>query len=1075
MKIFYFEDNPGDVRLIREQLKEGFQANIKFGSSKTLKNGIKKLEKDQSDVILLDLNLIDSQNEATFDHVHEKFPDIPIVIVSGNRNEETALNLVDKGAQDYIVKGGPSSESLYRIINYSIERKENEKKINYLNSILKIIRNVNLIITREKDKTNLLEKIGNKLIDIQGSIFCWIAIYNDQKELELFTFKGCDNVRNRIDDFNQNLEDGNYPECIKKLIANNSIMVIKSPEEDCQDCPFVKLYSDQSRIIAKIEHDNKIYGLISVSVPEHYTDYKEVLELYKEVAGDIAYGLKNLETQKKRKLAEQALKKSEEQHKLAQKVAHIGHWELNPEIGIPTWSEEVFNIFGINPSDGEPTIDEHKKHIHPDDWPILKNAITKAIQDGSPYENTSRILYPDNKIKWMHSICTTVKDEKGKVTKLFGTAQDITKQKKIEEKLTESKARYQALFERSLDMVYIHDFEGHFLDANSAALNTLGYTKDDILSLNFNDLLTDKNQLTLANKTIKDIIKNGTQEEVTQFELQAKNGQNIWVETKSSLIFRKGEPYAIQGVARDITKRKKTFEALQKSESEYRTLFNSIRDSILVTDTKRNITDCNIAFTKLFGYKKDEILGKKTIYVYASEDEFKELGNTLQNHYGEKPFIKTVHYKKKSGQIFPGETGVYYLKNEEDEVTGFIGLIRDIAERVKTKKERKRLEKELHQTQKMESIGRLAGAIAHDMNNLISPIIGYSQMLQRIFEEETKPRKYVNSIYRAGNSAKNLVGQLLAFSRKQKIKMELLNLNEILIEFKKLLRKTIREDIEIIYNLHKDPTLINADKGQIEQVIMNLGVNAQDAMSDGGRLIFETRITELDERYITTHQNFEPGRYVVLNVSDTGCGMDDETEEKIFEPFFSTKGEQGTGMGLSTVYGIIKQHGGDINVYSELDHGTTFKIYLPDRSDFAYDEEKTQNKLVDLDDYKGTETILIAEDNANTREMAEEILTELGYNIIIAQDGNDALTKASNWLERIDLLLTDVIMPEMNGKDLYNKVLEKFPDLKVIYMSGYTDDVIDHHGITDENLNFIQKPFALDKLAKTVRNVLDEN
>ncbi len=397
-------------------------------------------------------------------------------------------------------------------------------------------------------------------------------------------------------------------------------------------------------------------------------------------------------------------------------------------------------------------------------------------------------------------------------------------------------------------------------------------------------------------------------------------------------------------------------------------------------------------------------------------------------------------------------------------------LQQEISDRKQAEEEKARLEGQYRQAQKVEAIGRLAGGVAHDLNNLLVPILGYGEMLVDDFSPEDARRESARQIVNAGFRARNLVRQLLAFSRKQALEYRTLDLNKIIGGFEKLLRRTIREDIGIKIILSPDIRTIRADIGQIEQVIMNLAVNAQDAMPQGGKLILETAMAELDEEYAASRPGVQPGSYVMLAVSDTGCGMDEETCEQIFDPFYSTKGEQGTGMGLATVYGIVKQHGGNIWVYSESGKGASFKVYLP-VSEETHIEKKTLKKAAE--DTHGSETILLVEDNEKVRGFIYTILKRMGYTVLKAENGAEALPVLASHAGQVNLLLTDVVMPGMSGKALFAKAAEKHPDLKVLYMSGYTGNVIVHRGVLDEGIAFIQKPFPVKALAAKVREVLD--
>ncbi len=358
----------------------------------------------------------------------------------------------------------------------------------------------------------------------------------------------------------------------------------------------------------------------------------------------------------------------------------------------------------------------------------------------------------------------------------------------------------------------------------------------------------------------------------------------------------------------------------------------------------------------------------------------------------------------------------------------------------------------------------------HTGGRLLS-ILGYAQMLFNDLDENDEHIESVEQIIQAGMRSRDIVRQLLAFSRKQALEFKPLNLNYIIARFEKLLRRTIREDIVIQIKLASYVPPVRGDIGQIEQVIMNLAVNAQDAMADGGTLTFSTHLTALDEENPGFEEKAVPGQYVLLSVDDTGCGIDAETRKKLFEPFFSTKGEYGTGLGLATVYGIVKQHEGYISVCSAPPNGATFNIYLPVSETTETPEE---SDTISPSDLNGTETVLIVEDNTPVREISREILKRHGYTVLVAENGKEAMSVLDEYKGRVDMILTDVVMPEMDGEKMSTEITGRNPDIKILYMSGYTDDVIAPRGVLDKGVNFIQKPFTLQDLAIKVRKVLDK-
>jgi signal transduction histidine kinase len=393
-------------------------------------------------------------------------------------------------------------------------------------------------------------------------------------------------------------------------------------------------------------------------------------------------------------------------------------------------------------------------------------------------------------------------------------------------------------------------------------------------------------------------------------------------------------------------------------------------------------------------------------------------------------------------------------------------------ERNRTEEEKKALQEQLRQAQKMEAIAQLAGGIAHDFNNLLTIIKGYSQLSLLGLEEDDPLRGNLNEMGKATDRASDLIRQLLAFSRRQILEVKVLDVNSIIRNLEKMLGRIFGEDIERTTLLAEDLGRIKADPGQMEQVIMNLAVNAKDAMPGGGKLILETANVLSDEEYVQTHIDIKPGSYVMLSISDTGTGMTPEVKERIFEPFFTTKERsKGTGLGLSTVYGIVKQSGGDIRVYSEPGKGTTFRIYFP-RVDEPLEEIKERVEPREIP--RGRETILLVEDDEKVRKLALQILERLGYKVLEASEGNEALAIYEKHRDLIHLMVTDVIMPKMNGREVTHRLMSFHPEMKALYMSGYADDVVLHHGILEKGMNYIQKPFTMEGLARKVREVLDK-
>jgi PAS domain S-box-containing protein len=515
------------------------------------------------------------------------------------------------------------------------------------------------------------------------------------------------------------------------------------------------------------------------------------------------------------------------------------------------------------------------------------------------------------------------------------------------------------------------------------------------------------------------------------------------------------------GIILDITEHKQAEQALREQEQRLRAIFESTRDAIYLKDTSLRYTQCNRATARMFDKEQEDIIGHTDAELFLVEhaNEIESIDRrVLAGQLERGTYRRTI---KGAERVF--DTSKAPVFDAAGNVVGLCGVSRDITEEVN-------LREQMRQAQKVEAIGRLAGGVAHDLNNLLSPIIGYGEMLLDDLNARDARRDAVKQIVHAGMRASDLVRQLLAFSRKQVLDFKAVDINGTIQGFEKLLRRTIREDIGIKTILSPNIRPVMADIGQIEQILMNLAVNAADAMPKGGHITIETDLVELDEAYTAARADVQPGLYLLLAFSDTGCGMDSETRERIFEPFFSTKGVHGTGLGLATVYGIVKQHGGNIRVFSEPDQGTTFKIYLPATLNELVEGAPVQKEGTD---FTGSETILLVEDNEQLREMAHVVLERKGYTVLGAENGEAALDLLATPARPLHLLLTDVVLPGMNGHELSQRVQERYPELKTLYMSGYNDDVIAHRGVLEQGVQFIQKPFSVQNLAAKVREVLE--
>lgn len=506
---------------------------------------------------------------------------------------------------------------------------------------------------------------------------------------------------------------------------------------------------------------------------------------------------------------------------------------------------------------------------------------------------------------------------------------------------------------------------------------------------------------------------------------------------------------------------------LRDAEKKYRSIFENAVEGIFQAAPDGRLLSANQSMARMLGFDSvEELLETITDFKaqsFVDPEQARELDRFLNEGKSVTGFHEQL-YRKDGSKIWVS----LHARPVFDENGQFImqeGIVEDITEKLS-------LETQLLQSQKMEAIGQLAGGVAHDFNNMLSIILGYGEMLFEELDSDHPHHDPLQEIIRAGIRAKDLTRQLLAFSRKQVLEVNPVDVNDVIVGFEKLMCRIIGEDIKLVLSLTSEPCRVMADTSQLEQVFMNLAVNARDAMPDGGTLMIETLLTNLDEAYTEKKPEVDPSEHVMISVRDTGCGMDSDTMEHIFDPFFTTKEkDKGTGLGLATSYGIVKQHNGSIGVYSELKKGTTFKISLPIHKGTIISKKKAIAEPANL---KGWETILLAEDNEKVRQLAVAILKGQGYEVISTNSGDAALAALDNHKGPVHMLLTDVIMPGMSGRELYERISARLPQIKALYMSGYTDDLIAYRGVLDEGIHFIQKPFSMQALAAKVRTVLDE-
>jgi PAS domain S-box-containing protein len=848
--------------------------------------------------------------------------------------------------------------------------------------------------------------------------------------------------------------------------------------------------------------ENRMLGVMAMFSREALAE--DTLDALASVADLISQGIE-------RKRAEEGLRESEERYRLLFESSPQPMWVYDLEtLAFLAVNESAVHHYGYSRED---FLAMTIKDIRPaEDIPALYDSVAKG-SEGVDKAGAWRHRKKDGTIIEVEitSHLLVFADRRAELI----LAHDITDRKQAEEALRESEARKRAILEASMDCIITMDRNGLVVDWNPAAEKTFGYTQEEVIGREMALLIIPQRFRDQHRQGLARYLATGKAKVIGQrLELSAKHrdGTEFPIELTITRIESKGAAM-FTGYLRDITDRKKAENRLSAQYTVTRALAesNTIEEgaprilqavceslgweygSLWTVDRGSNVLRCSQVWQNLGAESGDfESASRESVFAPGVG-----LPGTVWNDRQAvwvADVVEDTNFPRSSAAAKVGLHGACAFPIEfRSEILGVVeflsrsirepdpdllAMMVTIGSQIGQFIERKRVEdalgeseEQLRQSQKLEAIGQLAGGVAHDFNNLLTAINGYSALARRRIGEDHPISSYLEEISKAGDRAANLTRQLLAFGRKQLLQPLAINLNDILGDMIKLLKRLIGEDIQLVTKPGANLKQIKADPGQLEQVLVNLVVNARDAMRRGGTLTIETANIRLDGAYASKHVGVTPGEYVTLAISDTGIGMDHETQSHIFEPFFTTKEKgKGTGLGLSTVYGIVRQSGGNIWVYSELGKGTTFKVYLPQVED---DFSALVDSKAHVTMKRGSETVLLVEDEEMVRKLASELMEESGYVVLSASGGEEAINFATAHKDRIDLLITDVVMPKISGKEVAEQLKTIHPETKVLFMSGYTDEAIVHHGIVDSHIAFIQKPFSEHALAHKIREILD--
>ena len=950
--------------------------------------------------------------------LHPEMDDVPILVLTAKADEALRVKMLESGAQDYLSKPFSDEELLARVEGLAAYRRRLDDARVRLSAIV------------ESSEDAIIGK------DLEGIITSW-----NRAAQRLFGYTEAE--------------------------ALGKPMLMLFPAEQA---------SEERAILERIGHGERVdhFETVRIGKDGNPVDVSIVISPIKDPqrriigASTIARDI----TEKKR--AERLLRDSQIRLDLALQAAHMGVWSWDIVNDKRRFDEQVCRLLGIDPVAFTGTSEEFFRAIHPDDHETIKAALRRSVHEDAAYETEYRAVRSDGSVHYIAARGRVRRDATGRPMTINGVLWDITKLKRVEKELRESEERFRTIFEQAaVGVAQVDSRTGRFVRVNKKFCDIVGYSPEEMSDMRFQDI-THPDHVQPDTDKVARLLAGDIGPYSIEKRYIHKNGSTVWVTLTVSPLRAEGlDPTFHIGIVQDITERKRAEQALLESEENYRNLFENAPIGIFQTDSRGRALTVNSAMATILGlaspqeaveYYSD--LGGQLYLRPERRDQFLSLlrreGHVKDFEYEAQTADKRRVWLSMNARV---------RSHHKDGSLLIEGFTTDITERKKAEAERDLMENQFHEAQRLESVGRLAGGVAHDFNNMLSVIHGHAEMAMEEVDPAHPLYADLMEIDMAARRSTDLTRQLLAFARRQTIAPVVLDLNETVEGMLKMLRRLIGEDIDLAWLPGKNLWSVKVDPSQVDQILANLSVNARDAITGVGKVTMETGNVAFDEAYCADHPGFLPGEFVLLAVSDNGSGMDRETFEKLFEPFFTTKGVgKGTGLGLATVYGIVKQNSGFINVYTEPGRGATFKIYLPRHGESIGEHAKA--KAIESPGGKG-ETVLLVEDEAAILNMTVRMLERLGYTVLATGKPGEAVRIAEEHTGGIHLLMTDVVMPGMNGRDLAHTLLPLNPNMKCLFMSGYTANVIAHHGVLDEGVNFIQKPFSRQALAAKIREALE--
>jgi len=972
------------------------------------------------DIILSDYAMPHFTGLDALSILKESGLDIPFIIISGTIGEDVAVEAMLVGVHEYLMKGNLTrlAPAIEREIQNAASRRARQQAEEALR------RSEASLVNAQR-----IAHIGNWDWDIQNNQLFWSE--------EVYRIFGL--TKTQFDGTYESFLGGIHPE--DRQLVQSAVEAALSR---------IAPYNIEHRI-TRPNGDERIVCEIGEVTFDKSDKPVRLAGTVQEIT--------------ERKLAERIIKESEERYRIVAETASDVIITIDERGSILFVNQAAEKVLGYKP---EELIGSNVAIITPERFRVAHIAgIRRYLQTGE-----RRISWSGTELPALRRDGREIQieisfgeyRENGK--RLFtAVLRDITKRKRAEQLIVESEEKYRNIVETANEGILLTDVDGHVIFINRQMTEMLGYTVDEMLGRTIFDFIFEDDFSTTKCKIEQ---RRQGNPQTGEFRLRRKDGSEIiTLYNISPTKNQAGEIVGFLSMNTDITERKNADQSRRQAEANYRNLVESLPVIVYLAEPSPPFAPIYVSPNiNWFGYTTEEWFEKPDTWLSIIHDEDREHVLSTTADAMQRGLDTDLEYRiiSRDGTTHWLHDKGRFVSDDKGKRVGWQGVIIDITET-------KRLEEQLKQAQKLESVGRLAGGIAHDFNNMLTAINGYSELTLRTLEGDHPLRRNIEEIKKAGERSALLTHQLLAFSRQQVLQPVVLDLNEVVTDTAKMLERMIGEDVQLIIALEPETGLVNVDPGQLSQIIMNLAVNARDAMPQGGTLTIETANLLLEPGDAKQKVGIPPGAYVMLAVCDTGHGIDDKIRQHIFEPFFTTKEiGRGTGLGLATVYGIVKQSGGNIEVESKVGAGTNFRIYLPRVAE--------QSKVAEIKDTStelpvATETILLVEDEELVRNLSREILETCGYMVIEARNGLEALEIYENGDCKIDLLMTDVVMPQMGGRELAEKLAERLPNLQILFTSGHTDNATVRHGVSKTSINFIQKPFTFDALARKVRELLN--